>query len=495
MSKHAANDLGENAPRFTLGVLPSGTVGMIAVVRDPGGGRSPLADESLPASLVERFDRATAAGMTQLASREWEKGLSPIAEFWRHFSRQYFQALCREAAQKRRGWHSPEPPSEQQLDELLQAAPPMMGLEYLHSDSFRQLWNSLDAFTQSHVSVTSSDTHHKPDVAEYLHSLDPVWNLVGRVTFHLAENKKNPDRPFAFLATYTDGKAKSGSLNHIPLAAALKQSIESGDSARLDQLLEPVSRAARECELVQELLESRALFSPQAWTIRHAFEFLSSVPKLEQAGVIVRVPNWWNASRPPRPQVSVRLGNKKISALGGAETLDFNVHVALDGEPLNEAEIQTLRAAREGLALLRGQWVQVDEQRLQSALTHWQTLAAQHAGGLGFLEGMRLLSGAALAGDPIDDPIQQWTRIEPGAWLDETLRSLRDPMGHIELEIPSQLQATLRPYQAEGLRWLWFAHQIGLGVCLADDMGLGKTIQVIALLLRLKFPSDPPPRS
>src|SRR5699024_3702884 len=127
-------------------------------------------------------------------------------------------------------------------------------------------------------------------------------------TFHLAENKKNPDKPFAFLATYTEGQGKTGALQHIPLAEALKQSIAAKDSKQLDVLLAPVSRAAQESSLIKDLLESRTLFSPQAWGIAKAFEFLSSVPKMEQAGVVVRVPNWWNASKPPRPQVTVRVG-------------------------------------------------------------------------------------------------------------------------------------------------------------------------------------------
>jgi superfamily II DNA or RNA helicase len=47
---------------------------------------------------------------------------------------------------------------------------------------------------------------------------------------------------------------------------------------------------------------------------------------------------------------------------------------------------------------------------------------------------------------------------------------------------PQGLKAELRPYQLEGLSWLWYLQSNNLGGCLADDMGLGKTLQTIALL-------------
>src|SRR6202012_3672929 len=37
-------------------------------------------------------------------------------------------------------------------------------------------------------------------------------------------------------------------------------------------------------------------------------------------------------------------------------------------------------------------------------------------------------------------------------------------------------------YQEDGLRWLTFLYDHGLGGVLADDMGLGKTIQTLALI-------------
>jgi superfamily II DNA or RNA helicase len=51
---------------------------------------------------------------------------------------------------------------------------------------------------------------------------------------------------------------------------------------------------------------------------------------------------------------------------------------------------------------------------------------------------------------------------------------------------PLGLQATLRPYQEEGLAWLQNLRQNAAGGVLADDMGLGKTLQVIAHLLAEK---------
>ncbi|TFH50083.1 MAG: DEAD/DEAH box helicase [Bacteroidia bacterium] len=50
------------------------------------------------------------------------------------------------------------------------------------------------------------------------------------------------------------------------------------------------------------------------------------------------------------------------------------------------------------------------------------------------------------------------------------------------LQPPAGLKAELRPYQAEGLNWLFFLQTNNLGGCLADDMGLGKTLQTLALL-------------
>ena len=69
----------------------------------------------------------------------------------------------------------------------------------------------------------------------------------------------------------------------------------------------------------------------------------------------------------------------------------------------------------------------------------------------------------------------------------ETLLALRrlggvlsDFQGIAPVEPPADFQATLRPYQTEGFRWLQFLARHGLHGILADDMGLGKTVQTLA---------------
>ncbi|WP_019614767.1 DEAD/DEAH box helicase [Psychromonas ossibalaenae] len=54
------------------------------------------------------------------------------------------------------------------------------------------------------------------------------------------------------------------------------------------------------------------------------------------------------------------------------------------------------------------------------------------------------------------------------------------------VELPENLNATLRDYQLTGLNWLVFLNEYGFSGVLADDMGLGKTIQALAYLLYKK---------
>ena len=247
----------------------------------------------------------------------------------------------------------------------------------------------------------------------------------------------------------------------------------------------PVQRAAERLDWLREMVEANEIFHPLRWTAADAFRFLSAVPELEHAGVIVRVPADWTAKRPLRPQVTATVGSRPPAGLGVDALVDFRMELSLDGERLTAREIETLLAGARRLALVRGRWIEVDPEQLRRTVERFretERLATEH--GLSFANAARLLSGADIAGDGGDaaaDPT--WSRVTAGPWLASVLADLRAP-GRIDAtDTERDLHGTLRPYQRAGVRWLDLLSRLGLGACLADDMGLGKTIQVLALLL------------
>lgn len=320
-----------------------------------------------------------------------------------------------------------------------------------------------------------------------MQQLNPDLHQLGKVTFHLAENKRDPERPFAFLATWAHRLSSRAQLQHLPLAEALRHYASEKDQQTLAELLSPVREAAARSTLVDQLLTSRAIFRPQAWTADQAHTFLKDIPQMEQSGLIVRVPDWWSGRRAARPVVQLRIGESNPTKVGLEVLLDFSVELAMDGSPLTAEEQQRLLAAGEGLQLLRGKWVEVDSEKLSQVLQQWNQLKQQHADGITLLQGLRLLAGARPDGfGEAPASHEDWAGVITGTWMTEILHALRNPGSALGCEPGQGLAATLRPYQAQGVRWLWQMLQLGLGACLADDMGLGKTIQVIDLMLRLQ---------
>jgi superfamily II DNA or RNA helicase len=285
------------------------------------------------------------------------------------------------------------------------------------------------------------------------------------------------------MATYTTRLSAQAKAQHMPLGQALRDYAGSANRDKLLSLLLPVQRAAAQCDWLKPMIDRGDIFHPLRWGPAEAARFLHGVPALEAAGVVVRMPASWRANRPARPRVTATIGSRAPSAVGLDGLLDFQMRVTLDGEPLSESEVATLLAGTEGLALLRGQWVEIDRARLERVMAQFRA-AEEHAArdGLGFSEAMRLLAGAAVTQD---DPVAvdtDWARVTAGPWLERTLAELRAPDG-AAVDPGAALHGTLRPYQRVGTQWLRLLSRLGLGACLADDMGLGKTIQVLSLLL------------
>lgn len=136
-----------------------------------------------------------------------------------------------------------------------------------------------------------------------------------------------------------------------------------------------------------------------------------------------------------------------------------------------------LRAAREGRAT-----VQLDDGSEgllpQEWLEHHGVLAA-----LGKVESdhLRFTSSQAVL---IDALLTDQDNLDVDQHFADIRNSLHRFEGVTPIEPAGTFEGSLRMYQREGLGWLKFLEQFGLGGILADDMGLGKTIQVLALLDR-----------
>ena len=461
----------------TLSLSPSGALRL-----SPRSAGDPALDATSGPRIAAAFSRGTGDGLLHLGAVEVETALPPVFGFFRDLGRRFVTRLCGapDLETQRARLELPVPLADLRAWAL--SAPPLDGAEYLTDESIAALWSAaLDAFRAAVGGFAGT-------VEAWLRGQSPLWHLVGRIHFHLAENKSDVERPFAFLATYTTKLSAAAKVQHLPLGRALGAFANDRDA--LLALLAPVERAAGASPLVKELADSRQVFKQLAWTPAEALRFLREVPALEAAGVVVRVPDWWGG----RSRVAARatIGKRQPSGLGLDALLDFSIDVALDGEPLTTEELARLRAAGAGLVSLRGRWVEIDAAKLDEMVARLG--AVQHdlgEGGLSLREAMRMLAGggeAATGGG-------EWGEVEAGAWLGRTLEALRRPESLATLDAgdaagPSDaidfgahLAASLRPYQQVGVRWLHFLVGLGLGACLADDMGLGKTVQVIALLV------------
>lgn len=456
-----------------LGLLPSGHLHCFPLPSDDTTGNA------TNNTIGKAFSRSVGEGLFTLAARRSGANLYPSMQYWRNFACNYLSERCLLEEADPQKPVPVEPFSATEIMSLLTSAPPMQGGEYLSAHALQEIRSSLDSWVCVQIKAAGG-------LDALLAKKAPQWHRVGRVCFHLAENRNDPDFPFAFMATYAPEFSELGRIRHQPLGRALQEYAGAKNKKALIQLLSPVQLAAESSLLIKDLVDTGDIYHPIAWSSAEAYEFLKDAPQYEQCGVVVRLPDWWKKRN--RPLASVTIGEKTTKHFSADSLLDFKLQIALGNESLSKAELKELIAAGDGLAFIKGQWVEVDQKKLNEALTHWKKLEAQTStGGLTFAEGMRLLAGApADLGENVSEESRAWSFVQPGKHLSELLEELRNPAQLKAVHPGKTLKTSLRPYQQEGVNWLWLLSQLGLGACLADDMGLGKTMQVISLLLILK---------
>jgi non-specific serine/threonine protein kinase len=391
---------------------------------------------------------------------------SPSLSYLRYISGMFAESLSRDSDIEITRKSSPV--SEETKLDILRAAPYAIGIEFVDAGWIEGVWRGMGDVFDGDIAGRSCT------VEEYLRGKKSDINVVGRVFFHLVENK-NGDSPFAFLSTYSTGLREK--VSHLPLKNALIEYREQQD--KLLALLSTVSKTAEASEFISGLMESGELFSPLRFDADDAYTFLREVPLYEECGVVCRIPNWWKKQGGVRVAVSV--GDRTPAVVGLGALLSFDPAIYLGDDRISREEAEALLAMTNGLSFIKGKWVEVDHDRLKAAIDAFDRAAGMQ--NVTFAEAMRmqLNIGASSGTNALSD-----IEITNGEWLAGVKNTLLAPIKIGNLSAGKDFRAQLRPYQQTGLNWLGQMKSLGFGALLADDMGLGKTVQILALLEYLR---------
>lgn len=359
------------------------------------------------------------------------------------------------------------PVSEETALQLFHSVPFALGMENIGLEWIRGVWGELSAVFKAELEASDLD------VQSFFQGKNQSITLVGRVYFHLVENREGPE-PFAFLATYSTGTSER--VRHLPLKNALLEYKD--ETHKLLQLLKVVGKVSDKSSFISNIADSGEIFSPLLFSREDAYTFLSEIPVYSECGIICRIPQWWKKRTGLR--ISARVGDKKPAGIGLEEILSFEPRLTLDGVELTKEEAGALLEEMSGLTLIKGKWVEVDPKKLKAAIAMLEK--TESCEGLSLAGIMQLQMGMEKTLPRGAVPFE----VENGAWLEELRGKMLSAAKRDDVKPSKYFKAQLREYQKRGFGWLFEMYSMGFGALLADDMGLGKTVQVLALLDKLK---------
>ncbi len=159
---------------------------------------------------------------------------------------------------------------------------------------------------------------------------------------------------------------------------------------------------------------------------------------------------------------------------------DLHVTLSIDDERVPIADVLTeLADGATHMLLPSGVYFPLDSaelSRLAELMAEGRSLGEIESGRVRAASGNVTLWEDLLALGVVDEQTQAWRA---------RMTRLSSARPQHRVTPPEMLQATLRGYQQEGLDWLSFLWDNGLGGILADDMGLGKTVQTLAIIARI----------
>lgn len=414
---------------------------------------------------LEQFEQDRYGALYQMGLGEKASDFSPSCAFLYQVSDAFFKTLTSlPELEISRGETQAVLPEDETM-RLIQAVPFVIGAEYITEKWLAAVFRKLNEIFSKEIS------EYDGTVEMYLTEKNQHLHVPERIFFHLVESKEE-DFPFAFLATYAT-RGEDGKVRHVPLKYALTE--YKNEREKLLTLLSCLNRAAEVSDLISGFVENGEMFHPLRLTTEEAYTFLKQIEAIESTGILCRIPNWWK-KKAAFVSMSVSMGEERPSMLGFETLISMRPKLMVDGVALTREDIEMLLAQTEGLAFLKGKWIEVDHERLKKLLEEMEDVPED----LTLMEALRLELGTGNASADVGPLVTN------GKWLSSLLMNLRKPESIRKAVLPKSFRATLRPYQSNGFTWLNYMDKLGFGACLADDMGLGKTVQVLAYLEKMR---------
>jgi SNF2 family DNA or RNA helicase len=209
---------------------------------------------------------------------------------------------------------------------------------------------------------------------------------------------------------------------------------------------------------------------------------------LLETGFHIQLPSWWQSVKEARLSLKAALkdasSHERSGLLGWQPLLDFNWKISTGSVELSEEQFRQLVEEKRRLVHIDGQWIQLDPLLVK----HVQRLMTKaEKSGLRFFDVLEQeLAPEEKNGLVLNEPDGKKPfsaiDIELNDTFNAVFKRLADYTSIPEKKIPDSFLGQLRPYQQQGMTWLLFLRELGLGGCLADDMGLGKTVQLLAYM-------------
>ncbi|MDD3169065.1 MAG: DEAD/DEAH box helicase [Eubacteriales bacterium] len=417
----------------------------------------------------ERFDADRYSALYQLGFSENEEWFTFSMQFLFRVSDAFIRSLTRLPELELVRENADVCPDADTIETLLRGLPYTVGTEHVCAAWIEDVFQRLLQIYRAEL------VNYQGSVEMYLTEKNQNLHVPGRVFFHLVENKDDM-YPFAFMTTYAT-LGEDGMVKHLPLKYALTE--YGTNQKKLLELLSCLKKVAESSAFISGFMESGELFHPLRLTAEEAYTFLREIPLYEDAGILCRIPNWWKR-KTATVGLSVTIGEKMPSHLGMDAIVSTVPRLMVNGVELTQDEIRALLDQTEGLAFLKGKWIEVDHERLRELLSVCERF---EDGSIALIDALRSDIGR-LSSDM--DEVQ----VTNGQWLKELRNGMQNPAELEPATTPDSFCARLRPYQHTGFSWLSYMDKLGFGACLADDMGLGKTVQALAFLERLRTQNE-----